>query len=85
MCKSRFTEHKVISILKAVEAGRTVREVCREQVVSEATKYNWRSNTAVWKQLIFVVFEEENRPLKQVFADLCLENCALKDVIKKKL
>ncbi len=29
--------------------------------------------------------EEENRKLKQMFADLSLENRALKDVIEKKL
>ena len=29
--------------------------------------------------------EDENRRLKQMFADLCLENRALKDVIEKKL
>jgi putative transposase len=29
--------------------------------------------------------EDENRKLKQMFADLSLENVALKDIIKKKL
>lgn len=29
--------------------------------------------------------EEENRRLKQMYADLSLENCALKDVIARKL
>ena len=30
MRKSKFSEHQIIAILKAVEAGRTVRDVCRE-------------------------------------------------------
>lgn len=88
MRKSRFTEHQIIAILKAVEAGRTVKEVCREHGVSEATYYNWKSKyggmeAADIKRL--KELEEENRRLKQMFADLSLENRALKDVIEKKL
>lgn len=30
MKKSRFSEHQIIAILKSVEAGRTVRDMCRE-------------------------------------------------------
>ncbi len=37
MRKSRFTESQIIGILKAVEAGRLVKDVCREHSVSEAT------------------------------------------------
>ncbi len=40
MRKSRFTESQIITILKAVEAGRTVKDVCCEHGVSEATYYN---------------------------------------------
>lgn len=30
MRKARFTEHRIIAVLKSVEAGRTVKDVCRE-------------------------------------------------------
>ena len=43
MKKSKFSENQIITILKAVEAGRAVREVCREHEVSEATYYKWKS------------------------------------------
>jgi len=43
MRKTRFTEHQIITILKEVEKGRAVKDVCREQSVSEATYYQWKS------------------------------------------
>tara|TARA_R110001599_G_C12143212_1_gene650792 strand:- start:862 stop:1131 length:270 start_codon:yes stop_codon:yes gene_type:complete len=88
MRKSRFTESQIVQILKSVEAGRTVKDVCREHGISDATYYNWKakyggmeaSDIRRLKDL-----EDENRRLKQMFADLSLENRALKDVIEKKL
>ncbi|CAI1832931.1 Transposase [Serratia marcescens] len=43
MRKARFNEHQIIAVLKSVEAGRTVRDVCREAGISEAAYYNWKS------------------------------------------
>jgi putative transposase len=88
MRKSRFTEHQIIMILKAVEAGRTVKDVCREYGVSEATYYGWKSKyggmeaTDIKKMKDM---ETELAQLKRMYADLALENRALKDVIEKKL
>jgi len=88
MRKSKFSEHQIIAILKAVEAGRAVKEVCRENEISDATYYQWKSKyggmqASDIKRLREL--EEENRRLNQIFADLLLENRALKDVIAKKL
>lgn len=88
MRKSRFSESQIITILKEVEKGRTVKDVCREHSVSEATYYQWKSKyggmeTSDIKRLREL--EDENRRLKQMYADLSLENRALKDVIAKKL
>lgn len=44
MRKIRFTEHQIIAALKSVEAGRTVKDVCREAGISEASYYNWKAN-----------------------------------------
>jgi len=43
MRKSKFSEHQIIAILKTVEAGRTVKDVCREHEISDATYYQWKS------------------------------------------
>jgi putative transposase len=88
MKRSRFSEHQIIAMLKAVEAGRAVKDVCREHEVSEATYYKWKTKyggmqASDIKRLREL--EEENRQLKQISAELLLENRALKDVIAKKL
>ena len=37
MRKARFTKHQIIAVIKSVEAGRTVKDVCREAGISEGT------------------------------------------------
>ena len=88
MKKSRFTETQIVKILKEVETGRLVKEVCREYGVSEATYYNWKSKyggmeASDIKRL--KELEDENRRLKQMYAELCLDNRILKDTVEKKL
>ena len=88
MRKSRFTEHQIIKILKEVEGGRTVKEVCREYGLSPATYYKWKSKYGGMEASDIRRMKElegENQRLKQMYADLSLENRALKDVIEKKL
>lgn len=43
MKRSKFSEGQVLGILKAVENGRTVGEVCREHSISESTYFNWKA------------------------------------------
>ena len=88
MKRSRFTESQIVRILREVEGGRMVKDVCREYGMSDATYYNWKakyggmevSDVKRLKEL-----EKENRRLKQMYADLSLENRVLKDAIEKKL
>jgi len=88
MKRSRFPESQIVRILKEVEGGRMVKDVCREYGMSDATYYNWKakyggmevSDVKRLKEL-----EKENRRLKQMYADLSLENRVLKDAIEKKL
>ena len=87
MRKSRYTETQIVRILKEVEGGRQVKEICREYGISDATYYNWKakyggmdaSDIRKLKEL-----EDENRRLKQMYANLSLEEEALKDVVTKR-
>ncbi|MFZ9387272.1 MAG: IS3 family transposase [Chitinophagaceae bacterium] len=88
MKKKRFTETKIVSILRQQEAGKAVKDICREQGISDATFYNWKakyggmevSDVRKMKEL-----EEENSKLKRIVANLTLENDAIKTVLEKKL
>lgn len=88
MRKAGFPEHQIIMVIKSVEAGRTVKDIFRDAGSSEATYYNWKSKyggmeASDIKKMKYP--EDENRRLKQMFADLSLENRALKDDIEKAL
>lgn len=88
MKKSRYSETQIVKILKEVESGKLVKDVCREYGISDATYYNWKakyggmeaSDVKRLKDL-----EAENRRLKQMYADLSLEHTILKDIVEKKL
>lgn len=88
MKRSRFTETQIISILKEADSGMKVKDVCRRHGISDATYYNWKSkyggmSASELKRLRET--EAENAKLKRMYADLALENTALKDLIDKKL
>lgn len=87
MKRSRFTETQIVSILKEVDAGMKVEEICRKHGISNATYYNWKSKYGGMEASDVKKLKElqdENAKLKQMFADLSLENAALKDLFAKK-
>ncbi|NLI14368.1 MAG: IS3 family transposase [Peptococcaceae bacterium] len=87
MKKAKFTDEQIAFVLKQVELGTPVEEVCRKVGVSDQTFYRWKSKFGGMlpsdikrlKQL-----EEENRKLKQLVADLSLDKIMLQDVLSKK-
>ena len=83
-----LTETQIVGILKDAESGVPVADLLRKHGVSKATFFKWRSKyggatVADVKRLREL--EAENAKLKRMYADLALENAAIKDVLSRKL
>lgn len=88
MRKSKFTESQIMAILGEGEAGLPVAEVCRKHGISNATYYQWKSKYAgmsVGELKRVKDLEAENSRLKRMYAELALENAAIRDVLSRKL
>lgn len=87
MKKSQFSESQILSILKAHESGKSLKELCREYSFSSATFYRWKrkygsmesEELARLKKL-----ERENEELKKMYAELSLDHELLKKFVEKK-
>src|SRR5688572_25413657 len=84
MRTSKFTETQIVSILKQADAGVPVKDICRQAGISTATYYQWKSKygglEASELQRVKEL-EAENAKLKRMYAELALDNAAMKDLI----
>jgi len=86
MKKSKFSESQIVAILREGEAGLPVAQLMRKYGISQATYYNWKAKyggMTVSEAKRLRALEEENRKLKQIVADLTLDNMALKEIASK--
>jgi len=84
---TRYKEEQIIRILKEVESGISVTEVCRKYGVAEQTVYRWRNKyggleTSELQRLREL--EAENSRLKRIVAQQALDIDVLKEVVSKK-
>jgi putative transposase len=87
MKRGQYTEEQIIGILNEVENGQKVTDVCRKYGISEGTFYRWKSaygGLEVSQMRRLRQLEDENRRLKNIVADLTLDNTMLKDITSKK-
>ena len=87
MKKTKFTESQIVKALKEEENGRSAIDISRELGINKQTFYNWKKKYAGMNgdQLRRLKeLEEENRRLKQMYADAALDIVMLKDVLSKK-
>ena len=88
MRKSKFNESQIIGIIKEAEAGVPVTDLIRQHGISRTTFFKWRSKYAgasVADVKRLRELEAENAKLKRMYAELALENAAVKDVLARKL
>lgn len=88
MRKSKFSESQIVAILKQGDAGVPVKDLCRQAGISSATYYQWKSKfggmeTSDLRRVREL--EAENARLERLYAELALDNAAMKDLIAKKL
>ena len=87
MQKKRFSEAKIVAILKEGEAGVPLPELARKYAIAHSTYYAWKSkygrmSTSELQRL--KQLEEENRRLKHLYAELSLDHSLIKEVLEKK-
>ena len=86
--RPQSSENQIIKILKEAETGVPVTDLCRTHGFSKSSFYKWKakyggmeaSDLRRLREL-----QEENRRLKQMYAELSLEHQVLKDIVEKKL
>lgn len=84
---TRYSEEHILRIIREVENGSSVGEVCRKYEIAEATLYRWRSKYGslnVTQLQRLRELEAENTRLKKIVAQQVLDNDALKELLAKK-
>ncbi len=88
MKKSKFSESQIVAVLKQGDAGVPIKDLCRQTGISTAAYYQWKSKYGGMEASDLKRVKEleaENAKLKRMYAELALDNIALKDLIAKKL
>lgn len=84
----RYREEQIIYVLRQVEGGRKIAEVCREIEVTEQTYHRWKrqhSGMGVSELRRLKQLEEENSSLHKLVADLGLGKHILQEIVSRKL
>lgn len=87
MKRNKFSESQIVKAIKEHESGKSAADICRELGIHQGTFYNWKKkysgmDSQELKRL--KELEEENRRLKQMYADLALDHKIIKDLLTKK-
>ena len=86
MQRKRYSEEKIISILKESEAGAKLNELCRKYGMHLTSFYKWKAKFGgmeISDARRLKALEDENWKLKRLVADQALDNLALKEINSK--
>ena len=87
MKTARFSDAQIMGILRQAESGVPVSELCREHGMSSASFYKWRSRYGEMDESMvseMKAMADENRRLKQMYAEMSMQNDLLKEALGKK-
>jgi len=87
MKKLKSSDSQILAILKQAEAGTPVPELCREHGMSSASFYKWRAKYGGMDVSIMTrlkELEEENRRLKNMYAEERLKAEIIQEAMAKK-
>ena len=84
---TKFSEAKILEVLKEYNSGINALEVCRKHAVGKSTLYKWNNkyrDMTLSDISKLKILSEENRKLKELCANLSLDNLILKESLQKK-
>ena len=88
MRPSKFTQDQILQALRQVKAGTPAVQLCRKLGITETTFYRWRAkygeNGATSDSREVRELRDENLKLKQIVANLLLDNQGSTDFLRKK-
>ncbi len=87
MKRKRYSEEKIILILKEHDAGASVPDLSRRHGIVENTIYRWKSKYGgmeVSEAKRLRELESENAKLKKLLAEAELDKAAMKEIIEGK-
>ena len=87
MKKSRYSDSKILAIIKQAENGVPVPELCRKHGMSSAAFYKWRAKYGGMDASLMArmkELEDENRRLKKMYAEERLKSEIIQEAVAKK-
>ena len=87
MKNGRYSDARIMSIVKQAEGGVPVSELCREHGMSRASFYKWRAKFGGMDASMIsemTNMAKENRRLKRMYAEMSMQNDLLKEALGKK-
>ena len=87
MKATRYSDARIMGILKQAEGGTPVSELCREHGMSSASFYKWRAKFGGMDASLITEMKdmaEQNRRLKKMYAEMSMQNDVLKEALGKK-
>ena len=88
MPKTAHTKEQIVAVLRQVEAGARVDDVCRKVGINPATHYLWKrkyTGVGVSELRELRQLRDEVGRLKRLVADLSLDRQILQEIVSKKL